>query len=57
MARRYGSKQQTKQAKRTAALQMVVMSDRSDEDKVRALVASYGFSEPEATFFVAEHSS
>lgn len=57
MARRYGSKQQTKQAKRTAALQFVVMSDRSAEEKVRALVASYGFTPPEAEFFVAEHSA
>jgi hypothetical protein len=55
MTRSFGPKKQTQADKRTAALQLVVLGTRSPEDKIRALVSSYGFSEPDAHAFVAKH--
>lgn len=57
MTRRYGAKKRTQADKRAAALQFVIMADRTDADKVRALVASYGFTQPEAEAFVARYAA
>lgn len=54
--RRYGNPIRTKKDKRAMALQFVVMSSRTDEEKVQSLVSSYGFTEPEAHEFVRKHS-
>lgn len=56
MTRRYGAKKRTKADKQAAALQFVVMSNRRDDEKVRALVASYGFTLPEAEAFVRRYA-
>lgn len=53
--KRYGNKRRTQAEKRAAALQFVVMADKSPAEKAAALVRSYGFSEPDAEAFVARH--
>jgi hypothetical protein len=40
--RGYGPKRRTKQDVAAAAVMLVVLSDRSREDKIEALVKSYG---------------
>lgn len=57
MTRRYGNKARTKADKRAAALQFVILSDKPASDKVRSLVASYGFTQPQAEAFVKEHAA
>ncbi len=52
--RRYRNKKRTKQDKRAAATQFVIMSGKSDAEKVRSLVASYGFREAEAHAFIKD---
>lgn len=55
MGRSYGSKQRTRADKQAAAMQLVVLGSRSPEEKAAALVASYGFSRPEAEALVFKH--
>lgn len=57
MPRRYGNKTRTKADKRAAATQFIIMSNKGDDEKVRALVASYGFSEPEARAYIMKVSA
>lgn len=55
MSRGYGPKPRTRADKLTAAVQLVVLGSRSPEEKAAALVASYGFTRPEAEALVHKH--
>lgn len=54
-AKFYGRKKRTQKDKRIAALQFVVLSSKTKQEKVASLVASYGFNEMEAIGFVERH--
>lgn len=54
---RFRKPQRTKADKRAAAMQFVVMSPRSDAEKVASLVSSYGFKPHEAWEFVYEQKT
>lgn len=51
---RFPKRARTKADKRAAALAFVTWSEKPDAEKVASLVASYGFSEPDAREFVRE---
>lgn len=54
MTRAYGNKRRTKADKKAAAIAFVTLSNKSDVEKINALVRSYGFRIPEAEELIRE---
>lgn len=55
MTRRYGNPTRTRADKQAAAVQLVILGSRSPAEKADALVASYGFTRPQAEALVFKH--